>query len=155
MKMYLARPFKFMNIWNNKGFTFVEMIYAFSIFLMITLFFPIMLNVIYQNGKVDERLHRMEWEVFINQLKKEIRSSDEMSVKYNRLYLVKGEETVTYEFYQSKIRRRVNFQGHEVVLQNIKSVSFHEISQGVRMTVQDLYNGSETITLLPLIKGGV
>jgi competence protein ComGF len=144
MKMSSAKPFKLMNLFNNKGFTLVEMILAFSIFLIIVSFIPISISMLYQNGLVDERLQKMEWEVFIAQVKKEVRISDRINVDNNKLYLAKDGQTIVYESYGSNIRRKVDLKGHEIMLQNVKTVTFEKIVRGVKISVQDLYNQSET-----------
>jgi competence protein ComGF len=149
--MSLAKPFKLMNLFNNKGFTFVEMIFAFSIFLIIASFIPISTNMLYQNGLVEERLQKMEWEVFIAQVKKEVRMSDDINVVDNKLYLKSNGQTVIYQPYGSSIRRRVDLKGHEIMLQNVKTVKFEKIVQGVKISVQDHYHQSETSIIRTLI----
>ena len=110
-----------MKLFNNKGFTLVEMIFAFSIFLIIASFIPISISMLYQNGLVDERLQKMEWEVFIAQVKKEVRMSDSVSVDGNKLYLKNKDQTILYQQYDSNVRRRVDLKGHEIMLQNIEN----------------------------------
>lgn len=143
MKMYLAMRFPIMKPFNNKGFTFVEMICAFSIFLIIVSFFPLCLRLLYQDGFVEEPLQKMEWEVFIGQTKKEVRMSDQVSVSNNRLTLVSDGESIMYEKYGSTVRRRVNLKGHETVLQNIKTITFEKVVNGVRIRVVDNFDQSE------------
>ena len=144
MKMSLEKPFKFMKLFNNKGFTLVEMIFAFSIFLIIASFIPISTSMIYHNGLVDERLQKMEWEVFIAQIKKEVRMSDSVSVDENKLYLKNKGQTILYQQYDSNVRRRVDLKGHEIMLQNIENVKFEKVTRGVKISIQDLYQQSET-----------
>lgn len=119
------------------------MVLAFSIFLIIASFIPISISMLYQNGLVDERLQKMEWEVFIAQVKKEVRMSDAVSVDGNKLYLKNKGQTIIYQQYSSNVRRRVDLKGHEIVLQNVKSVEFEKVVQGVKISVQDLYHQSE------------
>ncbi|MCQ6273718.1 ComGF family competence protein [Bacillus sp. V3B] len=140
-----------MKPFNNKGFTFVEMICAFSIFLMIVSFFPLCLRLLYQEGFVEERLQKMEWAVFIGQTKKEIRMSDKVSVVGNRLTLVKDGQSIIYERYGSNIRRRVNLKGHEITLQNIKTVTFEEVVNGVRISVLDHFDQNEAYIIRTIL----
>lgn len=155
MRMSLVKPFKLMNLFNNKGFTLVEMIFAFSIFLIIASFIPISTSMLYQNGLVDERLQKMEWEVFIAQVKKEVRMSDDVNVDGDKLYLKNKGQTVTYQQYGSNIRRRVDLNGHEIVLQNIKTVKFEKIVQGVKISVQDIYHQNEASIIRTFISEGM
>ena len=73
MKMCLVAQSRYTKALNNKGFTIVEMIISFSAFLFIVSFIPLSFRFLYQDGFVEERLQRMEWEVFIGQAKKENR----------------------------------------------------------------------------------
>ena len=70
MKMYLVKRYKLTSLFNERGFTLVDMLLAFSIFLIIAAFIPLSINMIYRIGDVDDRIQRMEWEVFISQVKK-------------------------------------------------------------------------------------
>jgi competence protein ComGF len=153
MKMYLAMRFTIMKPFNNKGFTFVEMICVFSIFLMIVSFFPLCLRLLYQDGFVEERLQKMEWEVFIGQTKKEVRMSDQVSVTSNRLTLVSDGQSIMYEQYGSTIRRRVNLKGHEVILQNVKTITFEEVVNGVRISIVDNFDQSEAHIIRTILDG--
>lgn len=127
---------------NNLGFTMLEMLYAFSIFLLIVAFIPLSFKFLFQNERFEARTQTMEWDVFINQLKKEVRLSDDVAVLSGRLILQKNGQEVLYEKYRTSIRRRVNFTGHEVVLQQIDSVQFNKLKDGVMITVEDMFNQS-------------
>ncbi|WP_409972334.1 competence type IV pilus minor pilin ComGF [Bacillus sp. Bva_UNVM-123] len=144
MKMYLKGQLKNVSFFNNSGFTMLEMLYAFSIFLIIIAFFPISFTLLFHNERFDAAAQNMEWNVFINQLKKEIRLADEVHVSNGRLLLKKNGQDVLYEKYRTSIRRRVDYSGHEVVLQKIDTVQFEKIKDGVRITVKN--NFSETFT---------
>lgn len=43
--------------------------------------------------------------------------------------------TVTYEKYQTLIRRQVNGTGHEVFIRDIKTLSFEKISYGIKARI--------------------
>lgn len=151
MKMSMAKPSKLLSMFNNKGFTLVEMILAFSIFLIIASFIPVSIHMIYANGQVDERLQKMEWEVFIAQVKKEIRMSNGADVNSNHLLLKNDEQIISYERYGQSIRRQVGMKGHEIMLQNVKDVKFEKTIQGIKISVQDIYNQSESRIIHTLI----
>lgn len=120
----------------------LDMLYAFSIFLLIVAFIPLSFQFLFHNERFDARTQSMEWEVFLNQLKKEVRLSDEISVISGRLQLQKNGQAVLFEKYGNNIRRRVNVAGHEVVLQQVNAVQFIKIKDGVMVKVEDLYNQS-------------
>jgi competence protein ComGF len=49
-----------------------------------------------------------------------------------------NDETVIYEKYGSNLRRRVNFTGHEIVLQNVDQYIFSLQRNAVKVTVKHL-----------------
>ena len=69
--------------------------------------------------------------------------SEGISVENNRLTFVKNGQSIMYEKYGSNIRRRVDLKGHEIMLQNIKAVTFEPIANGMRISVQDRFDQSE------------
>lgn len=139
-----------MSFFNNRGFTLVDMLLAFSVFLMIASFIPLSLSMVYRNGIVDDELQRLEWEVFISQVKKEIRMSEGVDVSNNRVILQKDGSQISYEKYGSNVRRRVDEKGHEILLQNIETVSFEKINQGLRISVMDAYNQNHSSVIRTL-----
>ncbi|WP_223881847.1 competence type IV pilus minor pilin ComGF [Niallia endozanthoxylica] len=147
----MGAQLKYMKRLHNKGFTFIEMILAFSIFLIIVSLFPLFFQVISQNGFVEERIQKMEWEVFIAQVKKEVRMSDSLKIENNRIMLKIGKESIMYERYGTNIRRRVDAAGHEIMLQDIKTVMFEKVIKGVRISVEDKYNQSESVIIRSVV----
>jgi competence protein ComGF len=117
----------------------LEMIFSFSIFLIIAAFLPLCFKAVFQEEPLRMNRHKMEWEVFVNQLKEEVRQSDEILVFSNKLIVRKNGDDVIYERYGTNLRRRVNFAGHEVVLQNMKSATFSPIPNGFILNVEDTY----------------
>ncbi len=151
MKTCLDGQSRYMKVSNNKGFTIVEMMIAFSAFLLIASFIPLCFRLFYHDGFVEKRLQRMEWEVFINQAKKEIRMGEGISVENNRLTFVKSGQSVNYEKYGSNIRRRVGSKGHEIMLQNIKTVTFEQVVNGVEISVQDQFDQSQSQVIRTMV----
>ena len=153
MKMYLVKRYKLTSLFNERGFTLVDMLLAFSIFLIIAAFIPLSINMIYRIGDVDDRIQRMEWEVFISQVKKEIRMSEyvEVDINNNRLLLLKDGRQILYEKYSSNVRRRVDTKGHEILLQNIETLSFEKVIGGVKISVQDVYHQNHTSVIRTLL----
>jgi competence protein ComGF len=122
---------------NEKGFTLVEMLIAFIVFCMLASFFPLAIKTIASHNDMEPRNQRLEWEVFLSQLKKEARVSSQITVSGDKLHLQKNGETILYEKYGSNLRRRVNYTGHETLLQNVESVRFIKITGGFGIHVQD------------------
>jgi competence protein ComGF len=124
---------------NEKGFTLVEMLIAFMVFCMLASFFPLAIQTVASHKHLEQRTQRLEWEVFLSQLKKETRLSSQITVLGDKLLLQKNGDTILYEKYGSNLRRRVNYTGHETLLQNVASVRFTKSSSGgFTIHVQDL-----------------
>ncbi len=121
---------------KNKGFTLLEMIFAFFVFMFLAgMLMPILnLSASYLNL---EEFGIRETEVFFGQLGREIREAEEASVDAGTLLLVSpAGKGITYEQYGSMIRRRVDGAGHEIVLQNITAVRFARMPNGIIVTVK-------------------
>ncbi|GMB07644.1 competence type IV pilus minor pilin ComGF [Thermolongibacillus altinsuensis] len=118
------------------GFTLLEMLIVLSAFLVVvsfvSLFFRMSAAYVNSGGK----FNRFEWLVFNQQAKVELRETKEIKIVNSTIYFYKQNgEKVTYEKYGSFIRRRVNDQGHEIMLQHISSVFYSSENQGLRIRV--------------------
>lgn len=123
---------------NEKAFTLLEALFAFSIFAIIVFFMSPLLQIIMNDSDSSQRVQQMEWEVFCNQIKKEIRVCTSAAVINGRLVLTNNTDTIIYEKYGNTLRRRVNSTGNETLLQNVSSYSFVMVKNGVMITVTDL-----------------
>lgn len=139
MSMLSIRGYKNANLLNNQGFTMLEMLFSFSIFCLITSLLPILFQILFTENSIEGRIQRMEWELFVSQLKKEVQASDFVDVVNGKLTLRRGGQIITFEPYQTVLRRRVDGKGHEVVLQNVEMVSFNKDSSELRVEVKDIY----------------
>lgn len=140
MKVYLIKHMRNARFLNSGGFTMLEMLFAFSIFLMLVSFLPLSFNYLFQDWKFNARTQRLEWLIFINQMKKEVRLADDADISNGRIVLRKAEQTIVYEKYGTNLRRRVDLKGHEIVLQQVESVSFIAINGGLEITLKDTFN---------------
>lgn len=139
MKMQTPMFVKNVAVQNNKGFTLVEMLVAFSIFSIIISFLPMLISTINRDQLLERRGQRLEWEVFISQIKKEIRMSQKVTISNQRLLLEKDGAVIIYERYGSNLRRRVDYKGHEIILQHVQSFQFEVLLNGVSVKVTDTY----------------
>ncbi len=96
-------------------------------------------------------IQAMEWEVFCSQIKKEIRMSSHAEVLSARLILTKDSDTVIYEKYGSNLRRRVNSNGHEIILQNVSQYTFSIFKNVVTVFVIDTWGKEHSVTVYPLV----
>jgi competence protein ComGF len=124
---------------NEKAFTLLEVLFAFSIFTTIVFFMLPVFQIIVGHKDSSARLQEMEWDVFCSQVKKEIHISSNVEVISGRLVLTNNNETIYYEKYGSSIRRRVNSTGHETLLQNVSVVTISRIKNSVKIVVKDIW----------------
>jgi competence protein ComGF len=123
---------------SERGFTMAEMLLSVMLFLMIASMLPLGMKIILEHRVAETLERKMEWEVFSSQVKKEIRSAQQMTVQPDRLFMKIDGQIILYEKYNSSMRRRVNFQGHEILVQNLSSFSFGKIADGVEIKARDL-----------------
>ncbi|MBL4951418.1 prepilin-type N-terminal cleavage/methylation domain-containing protein [Neobacillus sp. YIM B02564] len=137
MEKHVTAKLKFAANSNENAFTLVEALFALSIFSIIVFLLAPIFQIILDHRDNQIRLQEMEWEVFCSQFKKEIRLSTEAKVESGQLILTKGKDSIIYEKYETNLRRRVNFTGHEVVLQNVSQHAFELLNNAVKVTVKN------------------
>jgi competence protein ComGF len=121
---------------QSRGFTIIEMLIVLSVVLLIVSFFPILLDIRWLQTEKQSQFNRLEWQVLLQQLKQEMRESRQIASDGEKLYLYKrGGEEVCLEQYGSFVRRRVNSQGNEIVLQSISSIQYKLAENGVEVMV--------------------
>lgn len=142
-----------MNFWSS-GFTLMEALLGLAAFCMMAALLPLSIQVVSRVDDVQPRIQEMEWEVFSSQVKKEIRMSEKIEPQTNRLLLTKDSELILYEQYGTKLRRRVNGTGNEVLLQNVNNVQFESIKNGVRINVKDIWSNDYSFSVQSFIQLG-
>ncbi|RSD27482.1 competence protein comGF [Mesobacillus subterraneus] len=130
---------------NERGFTMLEMVISLAFFMIIVSMLPIGFSLLLNNSAAELGIRQMEWEVFSSQVKKEIRTAEQIMVQPDKLLLTVNGQTVLYEKYGSGIRRRVNYQGHEILVQSILTCSFQNIIDGVEITAVDLNGKTRSV----------
>ncbi|MDQ0975924.1 competence protein ComGF [Neobacillus niacini] len=139
IKLPSCQKQRFVKWQNEKAFTLIEVLFAFSIFMTIVFFMVPVFHIVLDNKDSNGRLQEMEWDVFCSQIKKEIRISSKAEVVSGRLVLTNNNESINYEKYGSNLRRRVNSSGHETLLQNVTSVTFTRINNSIKIIVKDVW----------------
>ncbi|MFS0861536.1 competence type IV pilus minor pilin ComGF [Fredinandcohnia sp. 179-A 10B2 NHS] len=121
---------------KESGFTFVEMLLTFSVLLVIVSFMSPFLRVIYH--QTSSEFNQLEWQVFVQQVKMEIREAKNLSItnqNHTLSFINPRGQKISYEVYQDKIRRRVNGTGNEVILQKITSIIYTPKSNGCMISI--------------------
>ncbi|WP_175478028.1 MULTISPECIES: competence type IV pilus minor pilin ComGF [unclassified Bacillus (in: firmicutes)] len=144
---------QYVNHLNRKGFTLLEILVSLSLLCTTAFFLPPLFSILLKNDYSESRLQEMEWDVFCNQAKKEVRRSTKLEVAGGKLMLTSDVGSVIYEQYGTKLRRRVNLTGHEILLQNINSATFTLLKDGIQISVI-LSNGDERVSkMYSMVKG--
>jgi competence protein ComGF len=126
-------------LWNERGFTLIEMLIAFLVFLMLVTAFPMAMRVILNDRVNEGGLQYLEWEIFSSQVKKEVRTAEQMTVSPDSIFMRIGQNTIIYDKYGTNIRRRVNLKGYEILMQNLTGLKFENIPEGVEISATNKY----------------
>jgi competence protein ComGF len=137
MKTPIKKKQLFATHLNSRGFTMIEVLLSFSIYCILTAFLPLVFSIILNMTHITNRTQRLEFELFIGQLNTELQGCDYIDVRNGKLYMQSAGEEITFEKYGTSIRRLVHFSGHEVILQNIKSVEFNKSQTSIHIKVVD------------------
>ncbi|MBU8908982.1 ComGF family competence protein [Desertibacillus haloalkaliphilus] len=119
------------------GFTLIETIISFTIFVMIASLFPLIVQVIDTNKP--DSLSLVEGTLTLNQLAMEVREARDIRVVDHQLILelADGKE-VSFKQRGERIRRQVNTLGNDIIARKIKDVNFQLVHHGVVITLIDL-----------------
>lgn len=139
---------------NEKAFTLIEVLIAFSILSTIVFFMSPVFHILLNQNNMQIELQSMEWEVFCSQATQEITTVSRAEVVSGRLILTKGSDTIQYEKNGTNLRRRVNSAGNEIILQNVAQSSFSIVNNAVRIRVVDLWGHEYSLTAFSFLKWG-
>lgn len=142
----------FVTLQNKRGFTLIELLVSLSIFLAISSLILQMMTNVHTSLRTDVGINPKEWEIFLNQFKRQVYLSTDQKVSGNKLFLsVKNNEIVLFEQFGDKLRRRVNGTGHDVVLQNVSSFSVKKEGKLIVIEVTDKGGKLYTRSITPYI----
>lgn len=142
----------FVTLQNKRGFTLIELLVSLSIFLAISSLILQMLTNVHTSLRTDVGINPKEWEIFLNQFKRQVYLSTDQKVSGNKLFLsVKNNEIVLFEQFGDKLRRRVNGTGHDVVLQNVSRFSVKKEGKLIVIEVTDKGGKLYTRSITPYI----
>jgi competence protein ComGF len=133
------------NFWNS-GFTLAEALLGLAAFCLLAALLPLSFQVFSKVDQGNSRLQTMQWEVFSNQIKKEIRMSQKINPQVNKLFLTRETDSILYEKFGTNVRRRVNMTGNEILLQNVKNIQFDSIKNGTIVKVEDIWSRKYSFT---------
>jgi competence protein ComGF len=119
---------------SEAGYTLFEMFIALSVFLTMVMLIPTAVDVF---KSTDTKLYdEQELTLFFEQAEKEIQGSITAETKPDLLYLVQPDgSTISYEKYGSRLVRKVDGEGFEMLVQNIRGFSADATNYSVKLTL--------------------
>lgn len=124
------------SVWvNQAGFTLIEAMLSMIILTVIMSVVPLIFSAFTAIDRSVAVEEDYEWNLFLIQLRNELKNNDGNLVNDIRLIILKGQNVIYYEKYGSTIRRRVNKMGHEIVLQNVGDMDFSNKDGSIVLTV--------------------
>lgn len=118
---------------KQAGFTMLNMLFAFAVFLLLLSFFPFVMKVM----KTEITTTSYKVDLFFEQIRYDIVQAKELSISDGSLYLsMENGNRIRYQKYNTNIRRQVNEVGNEILLQNVDNVQYYIVSNGVVISVE-------------------
>ncbi|MDR0138386.1 competence type IV pilus minor pilin ComGF [Metabacillus idriensis] len=135
-------------LFENKGFTFLNMLFSLSIVVIIVSSSAILIPYLYGISERENDLNLLEWEVFLQQTVIEMREGTNLTVEPQRIsFTSKSGRVIEYEKYGFLIRRQVDGTGHIICLRNVKTVKFEPIAGGASLTVTSMTDNEYRFSL--------
>lgn len=107
---------------NNKGYTLLSALLSLTILCTITFFIIYLINPMNVLTSYNYFSH-YEIRQFQFFIQSELNKSKNILIEKDKIHFIYDDETiVTFEKYNDVIRRRVNFTGHEIILQNVSQL---------------------------------
>ncbi|MCQ6266196.1 prepilin-type N-terminal cleavage/methylation domain-containing protein [Fictibacillus sp. WQ 8-8] len=121
---------------SQKGFTLVEAMVALSIFIVLAGFAPLLIKVL--SPPVQSGVSMEELESFYSAIGQAIREAVNAEASEEKLTLTTSSgQSVTYSFYQNRIRKQINGQGYEIWLFSVKRFRPSVTGQLVTVSITD------------------
>lgn len=134
---------------NQQGFTLVNTLLAFSVFLLLVAFLPMVIKTI----KTEIPAESYRTDLFFEYIQKEIVQAKQLTVSGSTLNLTMNDgSSVQFQKFNSNIRRQVNGVGNEILLQQVEIVDYELVPNGVIVSVQTAGKKVEKrISMAPII----
>ncbi|MDC3413400.1 ComGF family competence protein [Aquibacillus sp. 3ASR75-11] len=120
---------------NQQGMTFATLLFSLGVLSIMIPFFPFLFQIQNQPTYSDEFAIRQFFQFIMN----ETYSTKSLTASPTKLTFEKWDGTfVEFEEYGDIIRRQVSDTGHEILLRDVRSISFTESSAGITVSVTTL-----------------
>ncbi|MGN1387135.1 MAG: competence type IV pilus minor pilin ComGF [Bacillus sp. (in: firmicutes)] len=133
---------------RENGFTLIEMLLSLTIMLIVAHLFLQSMFVVQPLQKNEREMNPLEWELFLHNLKRDIRMAESSSVAGNTLYYFTNGKQYSVSMYNNIMRRQADGKGHVIMLHNVGSFKAEETGRFIKVTVTDLSNKKYNANLL-------
>lgn len=132
----------------ENGFTLIEMLLSLTIMLIVGHLFLQSMFVVQPLQKNEREVNPLEWELFLHNLKRDIRMAESSSVDGNTLYYFTNGKQYSVSMYKDIMRRQADGKGHVIMLHNVGSFKAEETGRFIKVTVTDLSDKKYNANLL-------
>ncbi|WP_159103120.1 competence type IV pilus minor pilin ComGF [Paenilisteria weihenstephanensis] len=115
---------------NKEAFTLLESLFSLLILIIVTSFIPLIFQSYQSVLKVMDVDKNYEWQLFMNQTRKEIYQGTGFIVTDHAIIFSSQSKQIKYEGYQNMVRRSVDNKGHEPLLTTIKQDKWTKTNDG-------------------------
>ncbi|MFD3447748.1 competence type IV pilus minor pilin ComGF [Microbacteriaceae bacterium 4G12] len=142
---------------KEKGFTLLEVLFCLSILILLIILAPRLSPFFFQLPSQNQ-FNKLEWTIFLEQVQIEFREAKSAQALHRKLVLTdRNNDLITHSMSGNRLIRKVNGTGNEILLQNVKAVSYEVFPSKVIIHIEDI-NNQKHIGLLtrfsPLETGG-
>ena len=124
---------------NEKGYTLIELLLIISILSIFTSFLSVIIFQLKPAINVDVQ-ERYEVSNFFIQLKKDLRTAQNIEIQPNQLCFYKETSRICYGLRGNRINRTNNNSGNNFGLLNVKDIKFTENEVGFMLEVWKMNN---------------
>lgn len=133
---------------NARGFILIMAIFSLFI-LCLTTFLLSQAWIVTRHLNFQSSPPRQDLWLFSHQLENELLRGSNIQVTNNTLSFQLDQDSVRFFLSGDRLVRQVNEQGYEIVLLNIRSVSFEQRDHLITMSIQDTKGKTELWRFLP------
>ncbi|WP_068671891.1 competence type IV pilus minor pilin ComGF [Oceanobacillus sp. Castelsardo] len=119
---------------NEKGFSFITMIFALTI---ISMTLPIVAYLLQTTSHLSSNYNELSTQQFFQFIRDEIINANDIKIEGNKLKLTQLDSEIIIEQYGALIRRQVDRKGHEILLQDIDQFSIESNPYGIRIKIRN------------------
>lgn len=140
---------------SESGFTLIEMLVCLLILFFLVMAVPHLQPIL--KSSFPKKFSAFEWTLYLEQIQMEFREAQQVSV-YDRKLVLHDENgiLVSHVIQGNYLVRKVNDKGNEILLQNVKNISYELLPAKLIVHVEDVNNERHigSVTRFHSLEGG-